>query len=407
MKSKVLFITYDGLTDPLGQSQILPYYLGLAQRGYQISILSAEKKENFETNKAYVAAQLKQNNILWRHVFYSNQPPVISTFLKIKELKKIAFQITEECGIEIVHCRSIIPAMIGDTLRKSLDLKLIFDIRGFWADERVEGGIWNLSNPLFGLIYKYFKRKEKQLFNSADYIISLTENAKNYIQSHFQIKGNVQVIPCCVDIDHFSLDKLDQNARIELRKQFNLTEENYVLCYVGSLGTRYLLKEMLLFFKELYLLDNKARFLFISKSDTSEINAICNAEKINRDAVIITSCEYRDIPSYISIADASVFFIKTSFSGKAASPTKQAEVMSLGLPIVANSGLGDTDEIINDEQAGIIINEFSTEVFRETAEGLINFKVDKGKIRSSAIRRFSLEKGIDRYQTVYEELGRN
>ena len=33
MSSRVLYISYDGMTDALGQSQVLPYLCGLAQRG--------------------------------------------------------------------------------------------------------------------------------------------------------------------------------------------------------------------------------------------------------------------------------------------------------------------------------------------------------------------------------------
>ena len=42
---KVLFIAYDGLTDPLGQSQIIPYLAGLSKANYQFTILSVEKKQ--------------------------------------------------------------------------------------------------------------------------------------------------------------------------------------------------------------------------------------------------------------------------------------------------------------------------------------------------------------------------
>ena len=43
-KIKVLYITYDGLTDPLGQSQILPYLTKIANKNIYIDILSFEKK---------------------------------------------------------------------------------------------------------------------------------------------------------------------------------------------------------------------------------------------------------------------------------------------------------------------------------------------------------------------------
>ena len=35
--------------------------------------------------------------------------------------------------------------------------KLLFDTRGFWADERVDGGLWNLKNPIYNYLFEYLK----------------------------------------------------------------------------------------------------------------------------------------------------------------------------------------------------------------------------------------------------------
>ena len=56
-------------------------------------------------------------------------------------------------------------------------------MRGFWADERVDGKIWDLKNPVFKSIYNFFKKKEKQYFSQSDAIVSLTENGKQEILS--------------------------------------------------------------------------------------------------------------------------------------------------------------------------------------------------------------------------------
>lgn len=42
-----LYISYDGMTDPLGQSQVLPYLSGIAAAGYKVTLISAEKEEKF------------------------------------------------------------------------------------------------------------------------------------------------------------------------------------------------------------------------------------------------------------------------------------------------------------------------------------------------------------------------
>ena len=37
---KVLYISHDGITDHIGKSQVAPYLLGLAAKGYGITVLS-------------------------------------------------------------------------------------------------------------------------------------------------------------------------------------------------------------------------------------------------------------------------------------------------------------------------------------------------------------------------------
>jgi hypothetical protein len=62
---KILYITYDGLTDPLGQSQILPYLKGLSQYGYRFTILSFEKKDRFQKEKTVIDQLTLESNIDW------------------------------------------------------------------------------------------------------------------------------------------------------------------------------------------------------------------------------------------------------------------------------------------------------------------------------------------------------
>lgn len=41
---RVLFISYNGMLEPLGQTQVLPYLRKLAQHGVQFTLLSFERR---------------------------------------------------------------------------------------------------------------------------------------------------------------------------------------------------------------------------------------------------------------------------------------------------------------------------------------------------------------------------
>ena len=74
--NKILYLTYDGLTDPLGQSQILPYLIKLSLDN-EIHIISAEKKDNFIKFKDDINLLINNSNIYWHALSYSKKPPII------------------------------------------------------------------------------------------------------------------------------------------------------------------------------------------------------------------------------------------------------------------------------------------------------------------------------------------
>ena len=294
---KVLYISYDGVTDPLGQSQVIPYLIGLSKKGYLFHLISCEKKRNFITEKENTIKILKENNISWHPIFYTKYPPVLSTIWDILKIKSKAIALHKRERFQIVHCRSYITSLVGLWMKKKYGTKFIFDMRGFWADERVDGGIWKLKHPVYKSIYRYFKKKEKEFLSGADYTITLTEAAKNTIHkniSHYSI--SIKVIPCCVNTDLFNPDTIDQRSQIELRKKIGLKDSDFVLSYVGALGTWYLLEEMLLFFKQVLSVKQNAKFLFVTHERPDQIAAISNKLLIPTHAIFITRARHFEVP---------------------------------------------------------------------------------------------------------------
>ena len=78
-KKQVLYLSYDGMTDPLGQSQVLPYIVGLTKEGYSFTLVSCEKKERYVQHRKIIEQICNDNNIDWQPIFYTKNPPVLST----------------------------------------------------------------------------------------------------------------------------------------------------------------------------------------------------------------------------------------------------------------------------------------------------------------------------------------
>lgn len=402
MSKLFLFVSIDGITDPLGQSQILPYLIEMTKKGHSVGIASVEKHSNFEKNKEIVTQLCKQNNIVWNYSFYDTKVPIYSQYKNYKNLKAIvALQVKENSTI--LHCRSYLPGLIGLDFKKKLGVPFIFDMRGFWADERIEGNIWKLSNPIHKRLYQFFKKKEKDLFQKADQIVSLTHKAKVIILSwNLGIKEEkIHVIPCCADLQFFSRNNTKEVNINELKRSLNINDTTFVLNYNGSLGTWYMIDEMMQFFKELLVVED-AVFLIVTK-DEPEI-AVESAKKhgIDLNKIIVRSATRVEMPSYIAVSNASLFFIRPTFSKSASSPTKMGELLSMQVPVVTNKGVGDVDEIIIKNNCGVLINDFDSPSYTKAIKELLaNIEIYKSNAEATAAKYFDLNSGAETYNKIY------
>ena len=409
MNLKILYLSYDGLTDPLGQSQVLPYLAGLSQRGYQITIISAEKPENEKKRGEAIKAFTDKYNLEWCPVTYYKRPPIISTILDIRKIDRKARKLHEKNKFDIVHCRSYITSLIGEGLQKRYKLKFIFDMRGFWADERVEGGLWNLKNPIYKALYTYFKDKEKDFLKKADYTISLTYNAKQEIRSWENFEElPIEVIPCCVDTDLFDPEKYKMVHLEKWWKKLNIQPHELIISYLGSLGTWYMMDEVVKFCKAIKDKHKDVKFLFITQDNPQIILDKASALEIGRESFIFYKAERAEVPYLLKLSQASVFFVKPSYSKKASSPTRMGEILSMNIPVVCNAGVGDTEYLFENYPCGILLKDFSDESFNDATNQLLPL-IDKMvndplPLRETAISYFELNKGIDLYEGVYQKL---
>jgi len=404
---KVLYLSYDGMCDPLGRSQVIPYLQGLAQKGHQIHVISCEKKENFRKDEAKITKILDESHIGWTPIGFTTFPPFASKIYDLLKLRNAALRHFQKTRFEVVHCRSYVAAFAGLHAQKRLGVRFVFDMRGFWVDERIEGNIWSLNNPLHSLAIWYFKKLEKEYFRKADAVVSLTENGRKVIGEKFgrQVAGKTTVIPCCVDTTHFSPLGIHPTSQEEARQQLGIKPTTFVLSYLGSTGTWYQTREMLLFYKRLRYKIPDSMFLLITGDDSGSILNQAQRLGVDSDGMVIVQSDRENVPLYLSLSTISLFFIKPVFSKIASSPTKQGEVMSMGIPLITNMGIGDIELIATESQAAILVDDFSTGAFDYAIEKIPDLLgKDPQSIRKYAISRFGLTAGVEKYHEIYQGL---
>lgn len=394
--ARVLYISYTGLLEPLGQSQVLQYLAGLSDE-HEIELISFEKPALFaDTDQKHtLSRQLADARIQWHPLKYHKRFSLLATSYDLLCMLKQAFQLDAQKPFDIVHCRSYIPAIAGAILKKRRGTKFIFDMRGFWADERVDGGIWKAG----GLLYRNAKRVERWLLTSADHLVSLTQAGVKEIEKFHYMAGrnySCSVIPTCTNLEIF-----------DVKPCSHVEQNSLTVGVVGSVGTWNLFDDVLRCFLRIRSVTPNARLLILNRNEHEFIHKKLRELDIPENQVELVIARYTEVSGYMACMDFGLFFNKPFFSRKASAPTKLGEFLACGIPCLTNAGVGDVDDILQSSRTGVCIAEFSPQAFDDAYTQIVQLLAEDGlaeRCRQTAEQYFSLEQGVNEYKRIYSEL---
>ena len=408
VKPHVLFISYTGMLEPLGRSQVIPYLQALASEGFEFTLLSFEREAAFteagKIAREKLKEELAESNIEWHWLRYHKKVSLIATPYDVITGIRYASRLIKSRRIELVHARSQIAAAIAVALKRRFGVKMIFDIRGLMAEEYVDAGHWSAES----VSYRLTKAMERRALAASDGVVTLTRRIWPLISEWDGLKGREvihQVVPCCADLQQFRFNHEDRDRR---RAELNLSKR-LVLVYSGTVGSWYWTAEMVEFFAELLRKRPDAYFLWLTKGDQSYIHDLMRRREIPLKSYTIIAATSADVPSYLSAADLGIAFYKPGFSRFATSPVKVTEYFACGLPVVINSDIGDLDELIERERAGSVITELTQSEFSraitECKSLLEDQSATRQRIRSVAEKYFDVSAvGRTRYAQLYSKV---
>jgi glycosyltransferase involved in cell wall biosynthesis len=386
------------MLEPLGQSQVLGYLKQLAT-GHQMHLISFEKEEDWinDSERERIAADIAASSIVWHPLRYHKRPSALATTWDIGCGTALGLWLILRHRLSIVHARSYVSSVMALVLKRLTGAKFLFDMRGFWADERVDGNLW----PRLGRMYRLAKGFEKHFLLEADHVVSLTHAAVREMQRFSYLSERmppVTVIPTCADLDRFK------------PMHYERARAGFVLGYVGSVGTWYLFDEVAACFSQLLCFQPTAHLLIVNRGEHVYIHERLTALGVPHSSVELTNATHAEVPELISRMDAGIFFIKPVFSKQASSPTKFAEFLGCGKPCLCNVGVGDMADLLENEQVGVALKAFDEASMMEALQQLLDMAYDPAtstRCVAAAQKHFSLDEGVARYASVYDQLAAN
>ena len=347
--ANVLYLSLTGMTEPLGRSQVLEYLIDLSKK-HKICLISFEREYDLDSVDE-IKELIKDYDIEWHYMVYSKKYGVVSTIGQIVQAIRLGSKLIKENSIDIIHARSMIPATMGLALKKMYGVKLLFDIRGFAIDEKVDSG----RLKAHGFLYKTLKCLDNYLYRASDHIVTLTHKAKDILINEQNIfENDITVIPTCASKEVFK--SISEKEKMEFKTFLGYHEKDKVIIHTGTVSGWYDFEKEVKLVQEMMKQDETLHFLVLNKNEQSYVQHIFDNYLLPSAKVKILSSSFDDMYKYLNIADVSLFFIKPSYSKQASAPTKFAENVACYLPSMTNANVGDMGYYLTQYDVGVLLD---------------------------------------------------
>ncbi|RBI83313.1 glycosyltransferase [Rhodosalinus halophilus] len=388
-----LYLTRNGLLEPLGQSQVMSYLRGLAAE-HAITLVTFEKPEDMADSAAMARARADcaAHGIDWRPRRFRRRPRLLASAWSLVAMGTTALRLARSGQLGLIHARSYLPAGVAWAVWRLTGTAFIFDMRALWPEELITAGRLKRGSPLHRLL----ERLERLCLRDATAIVSLTEAAVDHLERRYpeELAGKrIRVIPTCADLDRFTPPPEPPTER--------------VYGCVGTVLSGWFKTDWLAaFFRAVARREPDARFEVVTRDDPETVRARLDPDAALNLSIFAAPPERVHLDVRRQTASA-MFYAGGEISELGRSPTRMAEILGCGIPVIANDGVGDVARIIRRYRVGVIARDGSDAAMDAAAAELEQLRKEPDlarRCRQAAEEVFSLDRGTEAYRQLYAEI---
>ena len=390
-----LYLTRNGLLEPLGQSQVFGYLRGLSQ-DHAITLITYEKSEDqADTARMALAREAcAAHNIRWLPQEFRPRPKIVAPALSMMRMTWLVWREVRGGRAGLIHARSYIPAAVALSVHRLTGVPFIFDMRALWPEELITSGRLKRGSVLHRAIVAV----ERACLRDAAAVVSLTHAAVAHLKREYpaELDGQrIAVIPTCADLDRFTPAPT---------KRIGSTVHG---CIGTILSGWFRTDWLAAWLTAVAVDDSDARFDIVTRDDADDVRAALDPKGALGNRLRIGPRPSEEMPDAVRGHDLSVMFFTDGLSKLGSAPTRLAEVLGCGLPVVANDGVGDVAGIVRKNKVGVIVDGSDPAQMRAALEELKVLIQDPdlpGRCRATAEAVFSLETGTEAYRGIYTSI---
>lgn len=392
---KIAYITRNGLLEPLGQSQVMAYLRGLS-RDYQITLITYEKDADRTDGAAMAEAQADcdAHGIRWLPQPFRSRPRLVAPALSMLRLVWLIRREILAGRVELIHARSYIPAGVALAAHRLDGVPFIFDMRALWPEERITAGQLRRGS----IVHCLLQRLERLCLRDAAAVVSLTKVAVTHLRGTYPdelVGQRIAVIPTCADLERFTYPAKPPQTPV-------------YGCVGTVLSGWFRLDWLAAFFCAAARREPEAQFEVVTRDHADAVRAALDPEGRLGGRLSIYPCPSEQVHEAVQRQTVSaMFYAGGAVSELGRSPTRMAEILGCGLPVIANEGVGDVADIIRQYNVGKIVQDGTEAAMMVALDELAVLRADPElpkRCRQAAEDVFSLTVGTEAYRKLYAEI---
>lgn len=388
-----LYLSYDGLLDPLGYSQVIPYIECLVAAGHSFTVISYEKEHRSNEEILSMQRRLGTAGVEWLRL-----PFKVGKWEIVKRIISGITAVRTVCRRtrpDIVHLRGLIPAVI---YKLSLSrVPYLYDFRGFAIGEWTDIGKIGAGS----LAHRVLQGIDRSAVESACGIVVLEKAAEALLRRTYRVPNvPLKVIRTCTDIALY-LPRKDRDAGTK--------RSPIQFVHLGGASRPYRPDLALKLISQLLNSGLDCRVDFLNERDHADIAAAAVETDFPRDRMTVLGLDQKLIPHALQKYDAGLVFLDTSPWRRVCSPTKIGEYLAAGLPVVSLDGIDVLEQLAASTRCVEIVNreELLGGIASATIDRLAAFIFRPGlgiACQELARRECSLDMAGQLYAELYAEI---
>ena len=395
-KKSTLYLSRNGLLEPLGQSQVFAYLRGLS-RDYNITLITYEKDEDWADKARLQKARTdcKDLGIMWLPQHFRQRPKIVAPAFSMIRMVWLVRREVRRRGIRLIHARSNIPAATALAVSWMTGVPFLFDLRSLFPEELITARRMRRGS----FLHRAIIWAERVCLAKSAAVISQTHAAVNHLKSVYpnELKDQCLVmIPTCADLDRFT-PPLDRPSGPTVHG-----------CIGTILSGWFRTDWLAAWLSAVAQDDTDARFEIVTRDDADRVRVALDPMNKFGDRLTIGPRPSEEMPTAVRSHDLTVmFYAGGEVSELGRSPTRMAEVLGCGLPVVANEGVGDVADIIRRYNVGVVVKDGSQAAMMAALDELKALRSDPdlpSRCRKAAEEVFSLQAGTEAYRKLYAKI---